>query len=267
MKLFGKKQEQRTEELLYQRDKRELTRLLSEMGDTTETALRQAIRSLLERNSDLAGQVIAGDDQVDDLEVSIEQECLRSIGMRQPVRDDLRFVFSVLKIITDLERMGDQAVNIAKTSMELNRRPLFKPLEDTPRMAEQAVTMMSNALQAFTEEDAELALQVFKNDATVDRYYAAIFEEIMVLLARGENSERGDIERAMRLVLVARALERVGDHAANIAERAYFMVTGGRIKEEIRRREGRSENDAPAGPGDDLLASGENGAGRPGSAS
>lgn len=213
-------------------DREKIVGMLQEMARETVGALDRAMRSLMDRDDELAQQVIDQDDIVDRLEVDVEQACLRFIAMRQPVRDDLRFVFTVLKIITDMERTADQAVNIAQRAQKLNRQSLLKPLIDIPQMATICGEMLRDSLKAFVENDAALAREVFRRDDEVDRLNRQVFDEIMVLMA--ENPQRDDtyIRRATDLILIARYLERIGDHASNIAERSFFMITGNRIKED-----------------------------------
>jgi phosphate transport system protein len=222
------------ENLLFDKDRREILRRLDEMGQATARAVDRAVTALVDGDDDLARQVIEGDDVIDAMEVDIEQICLRSLALRQPVREDLRFVFSVLKIITDMERTADQAANIAQRALALNRQPLLKPLIDIPRMKEIALAMLDDALKAFAGEQTELAREVFLRDDAVDHLNRQVFDELLQIMAL-----KGAVEavgQAADLMLIARSLERVADHAANIAERAYFMITGDRIKETLGPR-------------------------------
>ncbi|WP_274373753.1 phosphate signaling complex protein PhoU [Aminithiophilus ramosus] len=227
---FGKREEKRQggDNLLFDNDRREILRRLEAMGEATALAVESAVASLVDRDDGRARTVIDGDDVIDAMEVEIEQICLRSLALRQPVREDLRFVFSVLKIITDMERTADQAVNIAKRALDLNSAPLLKPLIDIPRMATGAVAMIRDALRAFGDEDVALARDVFFRDDVIDDLNRQVFSELLEIMAR--SGAVGSVGQAADLILVARSLERVGDHASNIAERAYFMITGDRIK-------------------------------------
>lgn len=219
------------ENLLFDKDRREILQRLDEMGRATASAVEQSVVSLIDRNDGLARSVIEGDDIVDAMEVEIEQICLRSLALRQPVREDLRFVFSVLKIITDMERTADQAANIAKRALDLNRAPLLKPLIDIPQMKEVALTMLRDALRAFSEEKSDLACEVFLRDDEVDQLNRQVHDDLLEIMA--QRGSLDDIGKATDLMLVARSLERIADHASNIAERAYFMITGDRIKEAL----------------------------------
>lgn len=215
--------------ILFDNDRREILRRLDEMGTATALAVEGAVESLVDRDDDQAQAVVDGDDVIDAMEVDIEQICLRSLALRQPVREDLRFVFSVLKIITDMERTADQAVNIAKRALDLNKVPPLKPLIDIPLMAAGAVAMLRDALRAFSDENVTLARDVFLRDDAIDDLNRNVFSELLEIMARSGAID--SVSQAADLILVARSLERVGDHASNIAERAYFMITGDRIKE------------------------------------
>lgn len=219
---------------LFEKDRLALTALVLEMGSRAKTAFREAVRALESRDDELAQRVLDGDDLIDELEVDAELECLRSIGMGRPVREDLRFAFSVLKIVTDLERIGDEATNIAERTLWLNRRPLLKPLIDIPRMKDIATVMLSQALESFEKGNAALAEEVFRADDEMDGLYRAIFDELLAVMAGPAQGNPDALLSATALISVARHLERIGDHSVNIAERAYFMVTGRRLKKVLR---------------------------------
>jgi len=193
-------------------------------------AFSKAVRSLEERNDELADSVITADDEIDDLEAAIDQECLSSIAMRQPVREDLRFVFAVLKIITDLERIGDQGVNIAKKAKVLNRYPLLKPLVDIPKMKIIAAEMVSDSLKSFEENDPVLAEKICLRDDELDILYENIFDELIEIIGNKPEGDQATAQCAAGLLWIARHLARIGDHATNVAERVYFMVKGERLK-------------------------------------
>lgn len=233
--IFGSRNGEKPQDhFLYEKDRLALTALVMEMGSRAQGAFRDAVRALEERDSELAQRVLEGDDVIDELEVDAELECLRSIGMRQPVREDLRFAFSVLKIVTDLERIGDEASNIAERAIWLNRRPLLKPLIDIPRMRDIASAMLEQALESFEKGNAALAEVVFRTDDELDRLYHAIFDELLGIMAGPAQGNPDALLSATALLSVARHLERIGDHSVNIAERAYFMVTGRRLKKVLR---------------------------------
>ena len=222
--------------LLYQEDREKILSMVRKMGNMVSEALASAVQSLEGRDNALADRIIEADDIVDDLEVEIDQECLSSIALRQPLRKDLRFVFAVLKIITDLERVGDQAVNIAKRAKALNRYPLLKPLIDIPKMRDIATGMLRDALTSFEEEDPALAEEVCLRDEALDILDERIFDELTGIMAGQKIGDAGVVQRAAGLMWVSRHLARVGDHATNVSERAYFMVRGERLKPLIEAR-------------------------------
>ncbi len=225
-----KEQPQAKESRLFREDREQILELLESMGHATLHILEEATRCLLDKNQDKAGRVIEEDDPVDRLEVEIEQACLSAIALRKPVRDDLRFFFSVLKIITDLERMADQAVNIAQRVIKMEGRPYLKPLEALPRMADISMSMLTDSLKSFRDSDPELAREVFRRDDEVDHLNLQVSDDLFRMMGNLEGDE-SVFTRATDLILVAHYYERVGDHACNIAERAFFMITGERIRQ------------------------------------
>lgn len=218
---------------LLSKDREKLLKMLGQMGESVEHMILMALRCLQERDDSLAHQVIRNDDIVDEHEIEIEQECLRIIGVRHPVREELRFFFSILKIITDLERMADESCNIAKHALILNREPLLKPLIDIPKMASACVEMLRDTLSSFENNDPELAKKVFLQDQEVDTLYDQITDELFMIIGKEGTSSENRARRAALLQMVARNLERIGDHAANISERSFFMSTGKQIKKEL----------------------------------
>ena len=220
----------KVESLLYSADRAKILSMVREMGSMASDAFSKAVRSLEERNDELADSVITADDEIDDLEAAIDQECLSSIAMRQPVREDLRFVFAVLKIITDLERIGDQGVNIAKKAKVLNRYPLLKPLVDIPKMKIIAAEMVSDSLKSFEENDPVLAEKICLRDDELDILYENIFDELLEIIGNKPEGDQATAQCAAGLLWIARHLARIGDHATNVAERVYFMVKGERLK-------------------------------------
>lgn len=197
---------------------------LLSMGGAVEESIDQAVKSLLERDNDLANTVIAGGAAIDDWEVRIEDACLKLLAVRQPVAGDLRLMATLMKINYDLERINDQSVNIAQRAFVLNRAILLKPLIDIPRMAELVRGMVKDALDAFVNRNVDLANDVRRRDDVVDGLRDQIFRELLTYLHyRAENDA---IDRAIHLILVSRHLERMGDHASNIAENVVFLVQG-----------------------------------------
>ncbi len=210
---------------------------LLKMGSAVEESIEQAVQSLVERDNHLADEVEEGGHHIDDWEVAIEEECLKLLAMQQPVAGDLRLVASMIKINYDLERINDQAVNIAQRARLLNQIPQLKPLIDIPRMAVLAQGMVRDALDAFVNRDVELANKVRKTDDIMDALRDQIFRELLTYLNTGMSST---VDQAILLILVSRHLERIGDHSSNIAENVVYLVQGRIVrhqKEELRAEE------------------------------
>ena len=204
------------------------------MGTLVEKAVRVSVDALRDRDLDLARQVIDGDDLVDQLEVELEERCMRLIALQQPLAGDLRTIGTVLKLTTDLERVGDYATNIAEIAVRMARAPLIKPPLDIPRMADMAQRMLRESLDAFVHRDVELAEAVCRADDSVDERYATLYEELMGRVVTGTDSQQ--VSQAIYLIFAARYLERIADHATNIAERVIYMVTGKRVAHQMRAR-------------------------------
>jgi phosphate transport system protein len=196
------------------------------LGSLVETMVERAVSSIVDRDSRLAEEVIASDDKVDALDVEIDADCLRLLALQQPAAKDLRFITTAMKITTDLERMADQAVNICERAVELNEEPQLKPYIDIPIMSQLAQKMMRDALDAFVRRDAELARQVIPADNKVDGLKDQIFRELLTFMMEDPRT----IPRAIRLILISRHLERIADHATNIAEMVVFLVEGKNIR-------------------------------------
>ena len=192
------------------------------MGGLVEDAIRKSVKALVERDRGLSLAVIDGDAIVNNLDVEIEEECIRFLALWQPKGSNLRFVTTAIKIITDLERMADLAVDISERGLELLDEPPLKPYIDIPRMAEAAQKMLKDSLDAFVKKDADLALTVCAADDFVDNLNHQIFNELLVYMLQDPRN----ISRAVRLTYIAKYLERIGDHATNIAEMVVYMVKG-----------------------------------------
>ncbi|MCC6525419.1 MAG: phosphate signaling complex protein PhoU [Polyangiaceae bacterium] len=218
----------------------ELDKLRSQillMGASVEEMIRSSMRALVERDSELAREMIDFDQRVNRLEIETDELCLRILARRQPVASDLRFITIALKLVTDLERIGDLGVNICERVLELNAEPPLKPYVDLPRMAEEVQGMVRGALDAFVAGDADRAEAVIGRDTTVDAYYAQVFRELLTYMME----DARNIYRATRVQSIAKYLERIGDHATNLAEMVVFMVRGKDIRHAGRReREPRS---------------------------
>ena len=210
----------------YETELRKLREQLLLMAAKVEEMIESSMRALVERDSLLAREMIEFDHQINRLEVESDEACLRILARRQPVASDLRFITIALKLVTDLERMGDCGVNICERVIELNDEPPLKPYLDLPRMAEVAQGMVRDALDAFVEGDADRAQEVIEKDALLDTYYADIFRVLLTYMMEDPRN----IYRATRVQSIGKYLERLGDHATNLAEMVVFMVRGKDIR-------------------------------------
>ena len=197
-----------------------LKQTLLAMGGLVEDQIRRVMRALIERNDELAQDVIERDRQVNEYDVKVDEKCVELLALHQPTAKDLRFITTAMKIVTDLERIGDQAVNIAQRSIELNHEPQLKPYVDLPRMAERAQQILKESLDAFVAGDTVLARAACGQDRGVDALRDQIFRELLTYMMQDART----IPRAIRLILISRFLERVADHATNIAEMVIYMV-------------------------------------------
>jgi phosphate transport system protein len=212
---------------------KDLKERLLEMASRAEEQIGLAVRSLKDRQEAMACEVLDKEEAVNRLDIDIDDMAMRLLALRQPMAADLRFITSAMKISSDLERIGDLAVNIAERTLELLKFPQLKPLIDIPRMAELAQAMVRDALTAFINGDAELARDVCQRDDQVDQLNGQIFRELLTFMMEDAST----IPRAVDLILVGRHLERIADHATNIGEDVIYMVKGKTIKHHIE--EGR----------------------------
>lgn len=203
-----------------------LRKNLIQMASLIETAIANAVKSLIERDSDLARLVVQSDEQVDALELEIDKQCVDLLALRQPLAIDLRFITSSIKITNNLERMGDLAVNIAERVIPLSQEPQLKPLIDIPRMATITQTMVKDSIDAFVNRDTELARSVYQRDSTVDAMNDQIFRELLTYMMQ----DPANITRAVHLILITRHLERIADHSTNIAEEVVYIVKAKVVK-------------------------------------
>lgn len=204
----------------------DLQQELLKMASLVETAIYKSVESLAKQNLELAQQVIDGDDLIDQMEVDIEERCLKLIALQQPMARDLRIIGTAIRIISDLERMADHACDIAKTTKRLAGQPLIKPLVDIPRMAVLSQKMLKDSIDAYVNLDVALAEQVGQDDDAVDALYSQIFRELLTYMLEDPQT----IGQATHLIFVGRYLERIADHAQNIAEWVVFLATGVRRK-------------------------------------
>ena len=199
-----------------------LKQRLLNMGALVEERVHRAVMALMERRPELAEEVVAGDREINDLQIEIDDRALKLLALQAPMATDLRLITSAMKINADLERIGDQAVNIAENALKLLRYPPLKPLIDIPRMAEAAQAMTRDALDSFVKKDAVMARGVLKRDDEVDALKDAVFRVLLTYMM----ADPATIERALGLILVSRNLERIADHATNVAEDVIFLVEG-----------------------------------------
>ena len=210
----------------YEEELKKLREDILYMGGLVEDQIQKAVSSLVDRGSKLAETIIQRDHEVNRLDVEIDDVCIRLLALHQPAARDLRFITTALKITTDLERIGDMAVNICERALELNNEPQLKPYIDIPRMARISQRMIHESLDAFVREDTELALKVCKDDQEVDDLNSQIFRETVSFMIEDPHT----INRAMKVGFVSKYLERIADHATNIAEMVVFMVKGKSIR-------------------------------------
>ncbi|MEW6161712.1 MAG: phosphate signaling complex protein PhoU [Nitrospirota bacterium] len=192
------------------------------LGCMVEAVIRDSVNSLIERNNDLAKEVIKRDHLINTLEVKIDEECIRLIAIRQPMATDLRFITTAMKITTDLERMGDLAVNIAERAIELIEEPLLKPYVNIPKMAEIVQGMVRDTIDAFLKGCTKLPYEVINRDDEVDDLTVRNFNELTAIMIKNPKI----IPIAVKRTYIAKYLERIADHATNIAEMVIYMCKG-----------------------------------------
>jgi phosphate transport system protein len=217
----------------FQEQLEELKQNLLKMASLVEEAIRNSVQSLVKRDSALAQKTFDLEQNINTLDNETDEMCLKLLALRQPMAVDLRFITSAMKIVTDLERMGDQAVNIAERAISLNQEPQLKPYIDIPRMAEIAQSMVKDVLDAFVNRDSKLARSVCERDDMVDGLNDQVFRELLTYMM----SDPKNTPRAVHLMIVSRCLERIADHATNIAEDVIFMVDALVIKHHADEKE------------------------------
>jgi phosphate transport system protein len=196
------------------------------LGCMVENAICDSVKALVERDSELAKEVIRRDHLINAMDVGIDEECVRLIALRQPMARDLRLITTAMKITTDLERMGDMAVNIAERALELNEEPQLKPFVNIPKMAEITQAMVRDSLDAFVTGCSRLPYEVIKRDDEVDDLTVRNFEELLSIMIQDPKI----IPLAIKRTYIAKYLERIADHATNIAEMIIYMCKGKMIR-------------------------------------
>ena len=210
----------------FEEEMNNLVKLMLNMASVAEEMITKSIKALVDRNMILAEEVIKMDDKVNDMEIEIDNLCIKIQALYHPEAEYLRTVIMILKINNDLERIGDHAVNISEKVIYLADKPPVKPLIDIPRMADKSVEMLRNSLKAFIDKNSELAVEVCKNDDEVDILEKQVMRELISYMV----SDPRTIDRALALIFIARDLERVADLATNISEDVYYIVQGKSLK-------------------------------------
>jgi len=203
-----------------------LKEMILRMGAMVEEQIANSVKALVERDVDLARQTIANDHRVNAMDVEIDETCIRLLALYQPAARDLRFITTAMKITTDLERMSDLSEDISERAIELAGEPPLKPYIDLPRMAGHAQRMVKEALDAFVNQDAQLARRVCGDDQMIDDLTDQIFRELLSYMM----ADPATVTRAIRLSFIAKYLERIGDHATNVAEMVVYLVEGKLIR-------------------------------------
>ncbi len=210
----------------YEAELKKLHVAILQMGGLVEKQIASAVAALVGRYDDTARRTIENDHAVNRMDVEIDDLCIRLLALHQPTARDLRLITTGLKITTDLERIGDMAVNLCERVLELNQEPQLKPYIDLPRMAQVAQSMLHESLDAFVREDVDLALKVCRDDDIIDALNHQLFRELLSFMIEDPKTTT----RGIRLLFVAKYVERIADHATNIAEMVVFMVKGKSIR-------------------------------------
>jgi phosphate transport system protein len=210
----------------FQKELRKLNDLILKMGGMVEKSIFNSVEALKKNNPKLAKEIVLADDAIDQIELEVDDLCLELLATQQPMAVDLRFITTGMRIGSDLERIGDLAVDIAERAIELSEQPLLKPLIDIPKMAELAEKMVHKALDAFVKRDVALARTLWDDEEKVDGYRDLVSDELTEIMTKDQSAA----PRALPLILIARHLERIADHATNIAEDVVYMVEGKVVK-------------------------------------
>jgi phosphate transport system protein len=206
----------------YDEELSRLNKIIVEMGGLAESQLASAIDAVVQRDSDLAARVVEGDTAVDQLERDLDNLAIRLLALRQPMARDLREIVVALKIASDLERICDYAANVAKRSIALSQAPPIQPVYALPRMGRLALLLVKDVIDAYVERDPDKALAVWNRDEELDEMYASIFREFLTYMMEDPRN----IGACTHLLFMAKNIERIGDHATNIAENLYYLVHG-----------------------------------------
>ncbi len=206
----------------YDQELTHLQNIINQMGGLAESQLEQAIEVLVKRDSEKAALVVESDQKIDNLEHEISILSVRMLALRQPMADDLRAIVSAIKVASDIERVGDYATNIAERSISLSQYPAVQGLSGVARMGRATRSMIKDVLDSYSERDPDKARRIWESDADIDQMYASVFREFLTYMMEDPRC----ISTCTHILFVAKNLERIGDHATNIAESVYFLVTG-----------------------------------------
>jgi phosphate transport system protein len=228
----------------YDEDLAKLQNTIIAMGGLAEAQLASAIQAVVKRDSELAAEVVEGDVRVDELEKEVEALVVRLLALRQPMARDLREIISALKIGSDLERICDYAANVAKRSIALNQAPVVKPVFALPRMGKLAQLLIKDVLDAYVHRDGDKAMHVWLGDEELDELYTSLFRELLTYMMEDPRS----ITAGTHLLFMAKNIERIGDHATNIAETIYFLINGTPLKQTRPKRDRSSSSVVLPGP-------------------
>lgn len=209
----------------YDEELEHLKELIARMGGLAETQLADAVDSLVRNDQELATRTIRNDEKIDEIEHELDTYTVRMLALRQPVASDLRMVISALKVASDLERIGDYAANVAKRVVALHQQQPLDPVRSLPRMAKLVQGNIKRVLDAYAKRDANMALNVWESDQEIDEMYTSLFRETLTYMMEDPRS----ITAGTHLLFIAKNIERIGDHATNIAEIVYFMATGNQL--------------------------------------
>jgi phosphate transport system protein len=230
----------------YDEELRRLNNTITQMGGLGESQLAAAIEAVIKRDSELAARVVEGDARVDQLEREVDGLVVRLLALRQPMARDLREILAALRIASDLERICDYAANVAKRSIVLNQSPPVKPVYTLPRMVRLAQALTKDVLDAYVARDADKALVVWARDEELDEMYSSLFRELLTYMMEDPRN----ITACTHLLFMAKNVERIGDHATNIAETVYFLVNGTPLTQMRPKRDNSAETIiAPRGSG------------------
>lgn len=215
----------------YDEDLKELNNMLARMGGLAEAQLKTAVEAAVRRDTDLAAQTIENDDLIDELELQIDDMVVKLLALRQPMATDLREIISALKVSAEIERVADCATNIAKRAIRLNEHPSVKGVGSLPRLAEVSQQMVKDVLDAYIEHDVDKALDVWHRDDQLDALHTALFRELLTYMLEDPRN----ITPCTHMLFISKNIERIGDHATNIAEMCHFLVHGGPMRESRSR--------------------------------